>query len=110
MHIQRIRLRDWKAFVDTTVDFPAATKKRNVVLIGAMNGYGKTTLLEALVLGLFGRDASASSLARSFGTARSSVCRNPTMTSSSVPSTQRRSSKAVHRHPWRLSFVTVLRA
>lgn len=70
MHIQRIRLRDWKAFVDTTVDFPAATKKRNVVLIGAMNGYGKTTLLEALVLGLFGGTASASSLARSFGTAR----------------------------------------
>lgn len=56
MHIQRLRLRDWKAFVDTTVAFPNATKKRNVVLIGAMNGYGKTTLLEALVLGLFGRD------------------------------------------------------
>lgn len=56
MHVQRIRLRDWKAFVDTTIDFPTATKRRNVVLIGAMNGYGKTTLLEALILGLFGRD------------------------------------------------------
>jgi DNA sulfur modification protein DndD len=56
MYIESIRLRDWKAYVDATFEFPKPTKKKNVVLIGAMNGYGKTSLLEALILGLFGRD------------------------------------------------------
>lgn len=56
MHIRSIRLRDWKAYVDATLDFPKPTKRRNVVLLGAMNGYGKTSLLEALVLCLFGKD------------------------------------------------------
>jgi DNA sulfur modification protein DndD len=56
MHFRSIKLRDWKAYQDALFEFPAPTRKRNVVLIGAMNGYGKTSLLEAVVLGLFGRD------------------------------------------------------
>jgi DNA sulfur modification protein DndD len=56
MHLRSIKLRDWKAYQEAHLEFPAPTKKKNVVLIGAMNGYGKTSLLEALVLGLFGRD------------------------------------------------------
>ncbi len=56
MHIRSIKLRDWKAYQDALFEFPAPTKKKNVVLIGAMNGYGKTSLLEAVVLALFGRD------------------------------------------------------
>ncbi len=56
MYIKQIRLRDWKAYVDAELVFPNPTRKRNVVLVGAMNGYGKTSLLEAIVLGLFGRD------------------------------------------------------
>lgn len=56
MYIRCIRLRDWKAYVDATFEFPRPSKTKNVVLIGAKNGYGKTSLLEALILGLYGKD------------------------------------------------------
>jgi DNA sulfur modification protein DndD len=56
MHIRSVHFRDWKAFADATFTFPRPTQRKNVVLIDAKNGYGKTTLLEGLVLGLFGRD------------------------------------------------------
>lgn len=56
MYLRAIRLRDWKAFTSATFDFPAPTRTKNVVLIGAKNGFGKTSLLEALILGLYGRD------------------------------------------------------
>lgn len=56
MYIQAIRLRDWKAFTNSTFEFPAPTRNKNVVLIGAKNGFGKTSLLEAIILGLYGRD------------------------------------------------------
>lgn len=56
MYIRAIRLRDWKAFTNSTFEFPAPTRNKNVVLIGAKNGFGKTSLLEALILGLYGRD------------------------------------------------------
>jgi DNA sulfur modification protein DndD len=57
MFLRSIQLRDWKAFTKATVDFPVPTKTKNVCLIGAKNGFGKTSLLEALILGLYGRDA-----------------------------------------------------
>jgi DNA sulfur modification protein DndD len=56
MYLRSIQLRDWKAYANATFDFPVPTKNKNVVLIGAKNGYGKTSLLEALILGLYGRD------------------------------------------------------
>jgi DNA sulfur modification protein DndD len=56
MHISQIILRDWKAYTTATFDFPAPRSGRNIVLIGAPNGYGKTSLFEAIVLGIFGRD------------------------------------------------------
>jgi DNA sulfur modification protein DndD len=56
MYISQIVLRDWKAYTTASFDFPAPRPKRNIVLIGAPNGYGKTSLFEAIVLGLFGRD------------------------------------------------------
>lgn len=56
MYLRAIRLRDWKAFTTATFEFPAPTRNKNVVLIGAKNGFGKTSLLEALILGLYGRD------------------------------------------------------
>jgi DNA sulfur modification protein DndD len=57
MYLRKIYLRDWKSYANETVlTFPRPTKNKNVVLIGAKNGYGKTSLLEALVIGLYGRD------------------------------------------------------
>ncbi|WP_339369973.1 DNA sulfur modification protein DndD [Paenibacillus elgii] len=55
MYISSIHLRDWKAYTDATFDFPAPLNGKNVVLIGGKNGFGKTSLLEAIVLCLFGR-------------------------------------------------------
>jgi DNA sulfur modification protein DndD len=49
-------LHDWKAFENARFEFPAPEGERNVILIGGQNGFGKTTLFEAIALGLFGRD------------------------------------------------------
>lgn len=57
MNLRSIHLRDWKQFVDARFDFPAPTDERNIILIGGENGFGKTSLFEAIMLGLFGRDA-----------------------------------------------------
>src|SRR5579884_3936710 len=56
MFLRSIKIRDWKAYANATFEFPVPNKNKNVVLIGAKNGYGKTSLLEALILGLYGRD------------------------------------------------------
>src|SRR5438045_1882605 len=56
MFLRSIKIRDWKAYASASFEFPVPTKNKNVVLIGAKNGYGKTSLLEALILGLYGRD------------------------------------------------------
>lgn len=56
MYINSIELTNWKAFEYAELSFGKFKKNKNVVLIGADNGYGKTSLLEALVLCLFGRD------------------------------------------------------
>ncbi|WP_373047035.1 DNA sulfur modification protein DndD [Vulgatibacter sp.] len=60
MYLRKIRLLDWKLYGgEHTFDFPAPGKRRNVILVGAKNGYGKTSLLEAIALGLYGRDGLA---------------------------------------------------
>jgi DNA sulfur modification protein DndD len=56
MYISNITLRDWKAYTTASFDFPAPNPEKNIILIGAPNGYGKTSLFEAIVLGMFGRD------------------------------------------------------
>ena len=56
MHIAQIVVRDWKSFTAASFEFPAPTPDANIILIGAPNGYGKTSLFEAVVLGIFGRE------------------------------------------------------
>lgn len=57
MYIKSIQLRNWKAYKEASFEFPKPGKRKNLVLIGAKNGYGKTSLLESILLCLYGRDA-----------------------------------------------------
>ncbi len=57
MYLTRVKLRNWKLYGgDHEFSFPEPGRRQNVVLIGAKNGYGKTSLLEAIILGLYGAD------------------------------------------------------
>lgn len=57
MHLREVTLHNWRSYAHATYSFPEPVGDRRVVLVGAMNGYGKTSLLMALYLGLFGRAA-----------------------------------------------------
>ncbi len=59
MYISQIELRNWKSYKDAKLSFPAPTSDANIVLIGAFNGYGKTSLFQAILLGMFGEDGMA---------------------------------------------------
>ena len=56
MYLAQIQLRDWKSYTSANFEFPEPHANSNVVLIGAPNGFGKTSLFEAVILGLFGRE------------------------------------------------------
>ena len=58
MWIEKIELTNFKAYQHQCFNFPKPEQGRNLVLIGGMNGFGKTTLLEALYLCLYGEDAT----------------------------------------------------
>lgn len=57
LRLSEIRLRNWKAYQSATLNLPTAIGQ--VVVIGGQNGAGKSSLMEALVLGLYGRDGLA---------------------------------------------------
>ena len=57
VQLQSIKLRNWKVFERARFDFPRLMAGRPVVLIGGKNGYGKTSLLEAILFGLYGQRA-----------------------------------------------------
>jgi DNA sulfur modification protein DndD len=57
LHISEVTLKNWRSYKSATFRFPVPTSRKKVILVGAMNGTGKTSLLAALYLGLFGRDA-----------------------------------------------------
>ena len=55
MWIRRITLKNWSAYENCVFDFPKSEARgKNVVLVGAKNGVGKTRLLEAITCCLFG--------------------------------------------------------
>lgn len=57
MWIAKIELFNFKSYQHQTFEFPQPRAGRNIVLIGGMNGFGKTSVLEALYLGLYGKEA-----------------------------------------------------
>ncbi|MFS2034780.1 DNA sulfur modification protein DndD [Polaromonas sp. CT11-55] len=57
MWISKLELTCFKSYQHQVFDFPAPDDGRNIVLIGGMNGFGKTSILEALYLCLYGKDA-----------------------------------------------------
>lgn len=69
MNLRSVVLRDWKQFADARFDFPAPDNDRNVILIGGENGFGKTSLFQAILLGLFGRDGLGLLAGASLGSA-----------------------------------------
>lgn len=58
LRLSEIRLRNWKAYRRSALELPTAESGK-VQIIGGQNGAGKTSLMEALVLGLYGRDGLA---------------------------------------------------
>lgn len=57
MWISTIELTNFKSYQHALFEFPEPVNGENIVLIGGMNGYGKTSILEALYLCLYGKDA-----------------------------------------------------
>lgn len=57
MWIHSISLRNFKSYENASFRFPQPDDQHNIVLIGAENGHGKTTLLEAIYLCLYDKDA-----------------------------------------------------
>lgn len=57
MWIAKIELFNFKSYQHQVFEFPQPLANRNIVLIGGMNGYGKTSILEALYLGLYGKES-----------------------------------------------------
>lgn len=58
MWLSKIKLQHFKSYEYAEFNFDAPQAGRNIVLIGAQNGHGKTTLLEALYLCLYGEEAT----------------------------------------------------
>ena len=57
MWISKLELNNFKSYYFQSFNFPQPSAEGNLTLIGGMNGFGKTTLLEALYLCLYGADA-----------------------------------------------------
>ena len=45
MYLSRLTLKNWRSYADATFEFNEPTERKSVVLIGAMNGHGKTSFL-----------------------------------------------------------------
>lgn len=54
MQLVDVSLTNWRSYSSADFSFPKAKGNKRIILIGAMNGVGKTSFLMALYLGLFG--------------------------------------------------------
>lgn len=57
MWISKLELTCFKSYKHQSFEFPEPSDGQNIVLIGGLNGFGKTSILEALYLCLYGKDA-----------------------------------------------------
>ena len=57
IRITRLRLRNWKAFERADLTLPSENAGKAMVVIGGANGFGKSSILEAYALSLFGARA-----------------------------------------------------
>jgi DNA sulfur modification protein DndD len=55
VYLSKIHLHNWRSYGDAEFRFEKPSERKPLVLIGAMNGHGKTSFLFSLYLGLFGR-------------------------------------------------------
>ncbi|MCY4285750.1 MAG: AAA family ATPase [Thiotrichales bacterium] len=55
MHLRSVQLINWRSYRNARFEFPRPHGERNVTLVMAPNEYGKTSLFEAVTLGLFGK-------------------------------------------------------
>jgi len=55
MYLSKVHLENWRSYEDATFNFKKPNGRKPLILIGAMNGHGKTSFLIALYLGLFGK-------------------------------------------------------
>lgn len=55
MYLSKLHLSNWRSYSDANFEFKRPTDRKPVVLIGAMNGHGKTSFLISLYLGIFGK-------------------------------------------------------
>ena len=77
MWIHSIKLRNFKSYDHAEFHFPEPEDGKNIVLIGAQNGHGKTTLLEAVYLCLYDKDAISHLQRAGLNTQKSSFWMEP---------------------------------
>lgn len=57
MRISYLKLVNFKSYKNQVFEFPPSRDDKNLILVGGLNGFGKTSFLEALYLGLYGAQA-----------------------------------------------------
>ena len=68
MIINSIKIKNFQTyFGDVEFEFDKPSSKKNVTLIGGLNGAGKTSFFSSIVLGLFGKNAQGIIFERSTG-------------------------------------------
>ena len=57
MRISFLQLNNFKSYKNCKIEFPPLNHDKNIVVIGGLNGYGKTSILEAIYLCLYGAES-----------------------------------------------------